>query len=88
MRKILAVCILCAFLLVGCEFAEVEKVEEKAENLSMFVVVETASNWKVVYNKETRVMYAISFGGYNAGTFTLLVNADGTPMLWKEGEQK
>ena len=43
-------------------------------------------NWKVVYHKETKVMYAISDQQNNRGTFTLLVNADGTPMLYKGGE--
>lgn len=30
-----------------------------------------------------KVMYAVSGGAYNNGTFTLLVNPDGTPMLWE-----
>lgn len=47
--------------------------------------VEDMSTWKVVYHKKTKVMYAVSDGSYNYGTFTLLVNADGTPMIW-EGE--
>lgn len=55
------------------------------DNTSMFVEVEVAASWKVVYHKETKVMYAVSNSGYNRGTFTLLVNADGTPMIY-EGE--
>lgn len=50
----------------------------------MFVEIERTDSWKVVYHKETKVMYAVSFGGYNSGNFTLLVNDDGSPMLWKE----
>jgi hypothetical protein len=36
-----------------------------------------------VYQKDTKVMYVISSGTYNHGTFTLLVNADGSPMIYK-----
>lgn len=52
---------------------------------SMFVEVETAEDWKVVYHKNTKVMYVISDCDYNRGTFTLLVDADGKPMVY-EGE--
>jgi hypothetical protein len=50
----------------------------------MFVEIERTSSWKVVYHKETKVMYTVSFNVYNSGNFTLLVNADGSPMLWEE----
>lgn len=53
---------------------------------SMFVVCEATSSSKpyyVVYQKDTKVMYVVSDGGYNRGNFTLLVNPDGTPMLWE-----
>lgn len=39
----------------------------------------------VVYDNETKVMYAVSDGHYNSGVLTMLVNADGTPKLY-EGE--
>lgn len=85
MKRIFLLCIACMVLLCGCSgFAKTEKANEKQEKISMFVEVEKTMNWKVVYHKETKVMYAVSDGGY--GTFTLLVNADGTPMLYKGGE--
>lgn len=60
------------------------------DDTSMFEIVEgnSFSLWRVVYNKETKVMYAVSNGSYNAGTFTLLVNPDGSPMLWEKTEDK
>ena len=51
---------------------------------SMFVCVEQAATWKIVYHRDTKVMYAISYYGSGSGEFTLLVNADGTPMLWEK----
>ena len=88
MKKILAILLLVIMVLamVGCEAATVEKESQKEsteESTSMFVLVETASTWRIVYHRESKVMYAVSNGGYNTGTFTLLVDADGKPMIWK-----
>lgn len=70
--------------LSGCSANPTEsKVVE--ETPSMFVMVESSTYWYVVYHRETKVMYAVSRGTYNCGNFTLLVNADGSPMLY-EGE--
>ena len=56
------------------------------EEMSMFICVESTDIWKVVYHKDTKVMYAVSYGYYNKGIFTLLVDKNGNPMLWtKEG---
>ena len=52
---------------------------------SMFVKVEDGPSWNVYYHNETKVMYVVSMSSYNCGNFTVLVNADGTPMLY-EGE--
>ena len=84
MKKIIL--ILCAcLLLTGCGGANatVNGVTD-----SMFVTVETSWTYKVVYNRYTKVMYAVSDGTRNQGTFTLLVNADGTPMVYEESEAK
>ena len=81
MKKIIALMIVVlAVALTGCS-----EVEEKTSDKSEFVIVEGTSSWYIVYHKKTKVMYAVSQGAYNGGTFTLLVNADGTPMIW-EGE--
>ena len=74
--------ILCIGLFTGCDAAEVKS--EAASTESMFVLIEEASSWSIVYHKDTKVMYAVSDARYNYGTFTLLVNADGTPMIWGE----
>lgn len=80
MKKIIALMIVVlAVVLTGCGEVESED-SEKSE----FIIVEATLTWKVVYHKKTKVMYVVSDGTYNDGTFTLLVNADGTPMLWEE----
>lgn len=52
---------------------------------NMFTKVYSDGDFYVVYDNETKVMYAVSDGHYNRGNFTLLVNVDGTPKLY-DGE--
>lgn len=76
---LLPVCLLFA----GCGNAETNYSKE-----SMFVVVESLNIEGtcfiyVVVNKDTKVMYMTQ----GAGGMIVMLNADGTPMLW-EGELK
>lgn len=89
MKKKIALILLLAIaaaLLVGCSHATIEKsgdhVPEKLA--SMFIEVEETEYFIVVYDKKTKVMYAVSDSSYNRGNFTMLCNADGTPRLWEE----
>ena len=54
---------------------------------SRMVYVEETSAYCIVYDKYTKVMYAVSNTGYNCGNFTLLVNADGSPLLYTDGKE-
>ena len=83
-RKVVLILMLALALSVfaACTTVTLTSEEQEQEHESMFVVVETASLWTIVYHKETRVMYAVSFSSYNCGNFTLLVDAKGNPLLW------
>lgn len=77
-------------LFVGCDrpnYAETEKrYDIKNENInSMFVEVENTPERKVVYDKETKVMYSVATDGVGTGQFTMLVDEVGKPKLW-DGE--
>ena len=76
---IVVLCIVCATLLIGCCSSPAE-----GANDEMFVKIYNDHNYDIVYHKDTKVMYAISRGNYNQGTFTLLVNALGHPLLYEE----
>lgn len=76
--------LLIVMSLVACGLNEMEYAEELENEPSMFVIVEETLSWKVVYHKETKVMYAVSSGSYNGGTFTLLVDQNGDPMIYGE----
>lgn len=86
MKKIICfiLSVLCLCTITSCDYADVENYAEDKPTKSMFVVVETTSMWKIVYHKETKVMYAVSYGSYNLGNFTLLVDENGDPLLWTE----
>ena len=84
MKRIVAV-VLIVLILTGC--TSVKIVNDKTVAVSRFAIVENCSLCKVVVDRETKVMYAVSYGTYNIGIFTMLVDADGKPLLW-EGELK
>lgn len=90
-KKALALIFSAAVLstvLMGCSgVAEAEiAYDVGAEDLkSMFIMVERGQYWDVVYDKETKVMYAVADYGSGSGQFTLLVDENGNPKLW-DGE--
>ena len=66
--------------------------KDDTSKYSMFIQLEnnTEIGYRIVYHRDTKVMYSISDGYYNHGTFTVLLNADGTPMTYEkdtEGER-
>lgn len=79
---IMAVMMAATFAACGSEVEKADSSVGDPETKSMFVQVEDAGIWAVVYHRKTKVMYAVSHGSYNSGTMTLLVNADGTPMIY------
>jgi uncharacterized protein YceK len=87
MKRFIAGVVACIMILSGCSKVTVED-ESQYNNedtvKSMFVIVEKAANWLVVYNKDTKVMYVVSKNSHSSGIFTLLVNPDGTPMIWED----
>lgn len=83
MKKIILVVVL-VFLVVMLSGCAQTVTGTKPEHVSRFVQVERGSVYSVVYDKETKVMYAVSYYGDGSGVFTLLVNADGSPKLWTE----
>ena len=83
---------LAAFLIVasivltfaGCASIRAEAKEvDDTDDGNTFILVDADYHCWVVYHKDTKVMYAVSRAPNNIGTYTLLVNADGTPMIWE-----
>lgn len=76
--------------LVGCSDNSKQQLtvedfsDNPASSYSMFIEIERTMDYIIVYHKNTRVMYAVSIGSYNRGNFTVLLEADGTPMLYEK----
>lgn len=88
MKKFIIILVILTFtlLLYACGPSMEPDKDKDTSNMSMFVLLENseANGFRVVYHRETKVMYVISTGMYNNGTFTVMLNPDGTPMLWEE----
>lgn len=83
---ILTITMVLSFTSCGTQMQTEEEVSKNDDiKYSMFILIEDNNNigYKIVYHKDTKVMYAISTGYYNAGTFTVMLNADGTPMVYE-----
>lgn len=83
MKKLVLTFLLAVAVLTvsGCSDGMDE--EPRVYTSKMFTRVEAGGFFDVVYDKDTKVMYVISTGFYNGGNFTMLVNSDGTPKIWK-----
>ena len=55
-------------------------------NEDRFIKIDRYNYTDIVYDKQTKVEYAISDGYYNRGTITLLVDQEGKPLVYKESE--
>lgn len=80
-KKIAAViaALAAVLILAGCETHEVEDKSGDPEKKSRFVLIERGDLWKVVYDRETNVMYVVGNGEHN---FALLVDQNGDPLLY------
>lgn len=80
-KIIFSCCIVLGVIFLGGCFNTLDSAET-----SMFQIIEDNNQLgcKIIYNKKTKVMYSISNGYDNTGTMTILLNPDGTPMLYEE----
>lgn len=81
--KKFVILLFAAMMLASCTFNTVAEVENRSNEESMFVMLENTGGWYVVYHKDTKVMYAVSHGEHNTGVFTLMVDKEGKPLLYK-----
>ena len=78
MKKLIVMLMLAVMLIsFGCS------TEANASNPKRFVSVENTMNYLIMVDKETRVMYVVSNGIYNYGTFTVMVDENGKPLTWE-----
>lgn len=85
MKKRILACVLTmtliSMLLAGCISG---KASTKTSDMFEYIGYSSEANSEIVYDTETKVMYARSEAAYNKGTMILLVDENGKPKLWKE----
>ena len=84
MKRIIAIMLMAVMMLSLSACGTKQTSETTKGEASRMVVVEELGSCYIVYDKYTKVMYAVSNGAYNRGTFTLLVDANGDPLLYEE----
>lgn len=83
MKKLIVMLILTV-MLVGCgNSGEFDVGDGEKSNQDRFVLVEYSLSCSIMVDRETRVMYAVSNGAYNHGTFTVMVDENGKPLTWE-----
>ncbi|RHC16748.1 DUF6440 family protein [Roseburia intestinalis] len=79
-RKLITAIIAVALLIAGC--SDTANVSEGQDR--MMEKVEDEWGYAIYVDKDTNVMYIKGPG--DRGTFTVMLNADGTPKIW-QGEE-
>ncbi len=88
MKKLITI-VLIALIMVTISACATKRTSEAVKGeTSRMVYVEETGAYCIVYDKHTKVMYAVSNGGYNNGNFTLLVDANGNPLLYEEQNER
>lgn len=85
--KKLTIGFIVALIVPGMIFAGCSGEKAEASEKSRFMKVEDHFNWYIYADRETGVMYAVSGGVHNCGDFTLLVDANGKPLIY-EGDKE
>ena len=82
--KKLIVMLMLAVMLIGCgNSSESDARDGEKSNQKRFVPIEIAWSYEIMVDRGTRVMYVISNGAYNHGTFTVMVDENGKPLTWE-----
>lgn len=76
-----ALILLIIVLLCSCS-TPMQELGDQTKEPTTFMVAERYEDFRILVDTRTGVMYAESYAPYNQGTFTLLVNADGSHRLY------
>lgn len=83
MKKFIALMLIVISLMALTACTTKREREVVKGETSRMVYLEETGVYCIVYDRETKVMYAVSSSGYNYGNFTLLVDANGNPLLYQ-----
>lgn len=84
-KKIILAVLLAVMMFVLCACSTGQDKEVQTED-GLFMVYHAYNNGYVIVDTQTNVMYWMSTGSYNHGTLTLLVERDGSPKIYRDGD--
>ena len=85
-EKLMGVLLIIFLILVLIKVTMIVCGTESVEKSDVFVTIESHASYSIMYDKETRVIYAVSRSG--SRVFSPLYNADGTLKLYKENDDE
>ncbi len=80
-KLIISILIVIAIMILGFVLKNISITTVNSSN-DRFVKIDDGNKFYIVYDTKTKVEYSISNGDYNRGTVTLLVDAEGKPLLY------
>lgn len=81
MKKILCITLIGIML---CCMTACGNLDAEAKEQSRFVQIDKNDWFITVYDRTTKVQYTVSDGYYNKGIVTMLVDAEGKPLLYND----
>lgn len=88
MKKILCITLIGIMLCCMTSCGNLDAEAKEPLEQSRFVQIDKNGWFIIVYDRTTKVQYAVSDGYYNMGTITCLVDAEGKPLLYKEAQDE
>lgn len=86
MKRKLLFCLLVGCILTGCSAAKIDTSEENTNNRDRFETLSYEDYGYIIYDTQTGVEYWKSNSTYNRGDLTVLVDADGKPLIYEGGK--
>lgn len=84
-NKALIIIMLFSVILSGCGQRTIQDEAKKEQDSynTYFIRISVEYGGDIVYDSRTGVQYWRSGGSYNSGTLTVLLDADGKPLIYK-----
>lgn len=84
-KKIILAALLSVMMAVLCACSMKPIKEIETEN-GLFMVYQKYYEGNIIVDTQTNVMYWMSTGTHNSGTLTMLVEKDGSPKIYRDGD--